>query len=182
MLAAALIIAGVAVMFLGLRHMLNRLREDLRREFQDQIDSLYVKIRLREPVAAAWPDAAPILGPMPGSKTARDAASPAPQGDAAQSSDCPEIGDQIAPETLAIITETVSAFLGKKVQVRSARLLETATPEAARSQPVTATWSQQGRAMVQVSHDLVQARMPPTSVRHLSGSLRGVAFEASDRD
>jgi hypothetical protein len=185
MLAAALIIAGLAGVFFGVWYVLHRLREDLRREFQDQIDSLYVKVRLREPVAAAWPEAAPSPAPPSGGNATPGTPSHAKQEDGTEFADCAEAADTIPPETLAILTETVSAFLGKKVEICSARLLETSAPGVAGTQapqPGTATWSQEGRAMVQASHDLVQARIPPASVRRLSDSLRGVLFEARDHD
>ncbi len=51
----------------------------------------------------------------------------------------------VSAETVAIIAAAVTSYLGKKVRVRSARLLH-----AQDSSP----WSQQGRVFVQASHNL----------------------------
>lgn len=56
----------------------------------------------------------------------------------------------ITSETLAVIAASVTAFLGKKVRVRSARALE--TPYAVHQ------WARQGRLIVQTSHNLGQLR------------------------
>jgi hypothetical protein len=52
----------------------------------------------------------------------------------------------IPSETLAIIAASVTAFLGKKVKVRSARMVQ--TPYAANP------WARQGRVLIQGSHNL----------------------------
>jgi hypothetical protein len=54
------------------------------------------------------------------------------------------------PETLAVIAASVTAFLGKKVRIRSARRLQ--TPYA------VDPWARQGRLIVQTSHNLGQLR------------------------
>jgi type VI protein secretion system component VasF len=51
--------------------------------------------------------------------------------------------EQVSVETLAVIAAAVTAFLGKKVKIRSAHLSHTVTP-----------WAQAGRAIVQASHNL----------------------------
>jgi hypothetical protein len=56
----------------------------------------------------------------------------------------------ITPETLAVIAASVTAFLGKKVRIRSARALQ--TPYAVER------WARQGRLIVQASHNLGQLR------------------------
>jgi hypothetical protein len=57
--------------------------------------------------------------------------------------------DEVTPEVLRTITETVSALLGRKVRIRSVKILQ--TPEATAS-----SWAQQGRVVVQASHNLAQ--------------------------
>ncbi len=52
----------------------------------------------------------------------------------------------ITPETLSMIAAAVTAFLGRKVRIRSAKLLSP-PGEVAR-------WTRHGRAMVQTSHNL----------------------------
>jgi type VI protein secretion system component VasF len=51
--------------------------------------------------------------------------------------------ENVSPEILAVIAVAVTAFLGKKVKIRSAHLMHTVTP-----------WAQVGRAIVQASHNL----------------------------
>jgi hypothetical protein len=51
--------------------------------------------------------------------------------------------EQVSAETLAMIAVAVTAYLGKKVKIRSARLVPGVNP-----------WAQVGRAIVQTSHNL----------------------------
>ena len=52
-------------------------------------------------------------------------------------------GEEVPAETLALIAAAVTAFLGKKVRIRSAHLMRSTSP-----------WAQVGRAIVQASHNL----------------------------
>jgi methylmalonyl-CoA carboxyltransferase large subunit len=73
---------------------------------------------------------------------ARPAAVPA----AAKQAASPEKG-QVTPEVLVMIAAAVTAFLGKKVRIRSAKMLQS-------PYEVVNPWSQQGRVFVQASHNL----------------------------
>jgi hypothetical protein len=53
--------------------------------------------------------------------------------------------EAVSPETLVVIAAAVTAFLGKKVRIRSAKLLQRRTVAAS-------AWAQQGRAAVHASH------------------------------
>jgi methylmalonyl-CoA carboxyltransferase large subunit len=53
--------------------------------------------------------------------------------------------EEVAPETIMILTAAVAAFLGKRARIRSARLVRAAPSSA---------WAQQGRVFVQASHNL----------------------------
>jgi methylmalonyl-CoA carboxyltransferase large subunit len=53
--------------------------------------------------------------------------------------------EELAHETLVVIAAAVSAFLGKQVRLRSARLIQPSEGNA---------WAQQGRVFVQASHNL----------------------------
>jgi hypothetical protein len=55
---------------------------------------------------------------------------------------------ELTSETLCVIAAAVTEFLGKKVRVRSAKLV-TSTKAVGR-------WARQGRVMVQTSHNLTQ--------------------------
>src|SRR4051812_34109730 len=57
-----------------------------------------------------------------------------------------KIREDITPETVAIIAAAVTAFLGKKVKIRRAVLIESGT----------SPWAQQGRAIIQASHNLAR--------------------------
>jgi methylmalonyl-CoA carboxyltransferase 12S subunit len=57
----------------------------------------------------------------------------------------PEQVEEVAPETIMILTAAVAAFLGKRARIRGARLVRTAPSNA---------WAQQGRVFVQASHNL----------------------------
>jgi methylmalonyl-CoA carboxyltransferase large subunit len=57
----------------------------------------------------------------------------------------PQPADEVAPETILILSAAVAAFLGKRARIKSARLVRTAPPNV---------WAQQGRVFVQASHNL----------------------------
>ena len=52
---------------------------------------------------------------------------------------------EVTPEILVVITAAVTSFLGKKVRIRSAKMLQS-------SCEVVNPWSQQGRMLVHASH------------------------------
>ena len=58
--------------------------------------------------------------------------------------------EEVTPRTVSIIAAAVTEFLGKKVRIRSVKMLP--EPDGA------SRWVRQGRAMVQGSHNLGQTR------------------------
>ena len=54
---------------------------------------------------------------------------------------------EVTPEILVVITAAVTAFLGKKVRIRSAKMLQS-------PYEVVNPWAQQGRMFIQASHNL----------------------------
>jgi methylmalonyl-CoA carboxyltransferase large subunit len=54
---------------------------------------------------------------------------------------------EITPEMLVVIAAAVTVFLGKKVRIRSAKMLQS-------PYEIVNPWAQQGRVFVQVSHNL----------------------------
>jgi hypothetical protein len=58
--------------------------------------------------------------------------------------------DEVTPRTVSIIAAAVTDFLGKKVRVRSVKML--------REPNLVSRWVRQGRAMVQGSHNLGPTR------------------------
>ncbi len=145
-LIAGLVIAGWMAVFISSRSTLRRTSADLRLEFQRQIDSLSAKIEALERTANA--QAASPLAAAAARGTMEPRAANAPPTDAKA-----EVLDDITPETLKTITETVTALLGRKIRVRSVKILP--TPHA-----TVSSWAQHGRAVVQASHDFSQRSRP----------------------
>jgi hypothetical protein len=179
MLVAALVIAGWVAAYLGLRVVLNRRCEDMRREFQDQVNVLHTKIRhLASALEGAAADPAPKTAPpkettSPATRRVEVIAWPAP-------ANVPAATEEVSPEIMAVIAETVTGFLGKRVGIRSARKLSTATATAPQTPSENADpWAQQGRVLVQSSHQSVHARTSAAAQRAPS-SLRGVVLENTD--
>jgi hypothetical protein len=147
-LLAALVIAGWMALFISLRRTLQRTCSELRLEFQRQIDSLSAKIAALERAAAARTASAPVsavAAPRKMESSAGNVVSPI----AAQV----QATEEVTPETLATITETVTALLGRKVHVRSVKILP--APDA-----TVNPWAQRGRAIVQASRDFSQRSRP----------------------
>jgi len=55
---------------------------------------------------------------------------------------------EVTPETLSVIAAAVTAFLGKKVKIHSAKMLQ--APDGADR------WAREGRVMIQTSHNLAR--------------------------
>jgi len=135
----ALIAAGLLVGSIGLLRIVKRRLTELHLEFQQQIDALAAKVGTLERKTGSQ-NAAPIL---PQSLNIVPPAANAVEPDAAQA---PE---EITAETLTKIAETVSALLGKKVRIRSVRVVQ-------QDDAVVHPWAQQGRVVVQASHNLAR--------------------------
>jgi len=131
----AVLIAGYAGLYLLLSQRLQREIDRLHGEWSEQISLLMVSERLK------GPDAAPVIKPSP-----IPAIQPKPA--AATPPVVPTPKPEITPETLLVIAAAVTAYLGKKVRIRSAK--ELYLHESFN------TWSQQGRAVVQASHNVAQ--------------------------
>jgi|ERR1700690_1126578 hypothetical protein len=118
-LAAVLVIAGWAAAYIGSRRALQLARAELGLEFQRQIDALSERVRTLE-------------------RSGGTAAATAPTAAGTE---------EITPEILRTITETVAALLGRKVRIRSVKILQ--MPGATAN-----SWAQQGRVVVQASHNI----------------------------
>lgn len=129
LLTTAIIIAACLAVFVGLRRTLKRMSAEFRLEFQRQVDSLAARVAVLEHEVDA------------------------PAVPAALSATEAQAADEITPETLATIAETVAALLGRKVQIRSVKILP--APDA-----IANPWAQRGRAIVQASHDFSQRSRP----------------------
>ena len=60
-----------------------------------------------------------------------------------------DAGDGITAEIMAVIEEAAAVYLGRKVRIRSVKLHTHSDGEHS-------TWAEEGRAVLQTSHNLVQ--------------------------
>jgi hypothetical protein len=58
-----------------------------------------------------------------------------------------ELSHELAPKTLMVIAAAITEFLGKKVRIRSAKIVKPTAVDR---------WALQGRTMVQSSHNLTR--------------------------
>ena len=146
-LIVAVVIAGWLAVYLSSRSMLRRTAAQLRYEFQEQLKALSAAIQAS---GQATKEAPAVVAPMPAlsAKTQVVDASQSPVETTPATADAAAVFEEVDSETLAVMAATFTAYLGKKVRVRSARALQ--APYA--SNP----WARQGRVMVQASHNLGQ--------------------------
>jgi hypothetical protein len=132
---AVLAVAGWVLLLIVSRSAIQSECAALRVEFERRISALSAQVKALQPAAEAH-NASPSANAL-AHVTALAAANPVQQT------------DEVTPETVAMITKTITALLGKKIRVLSVKLLQmpNVTPES---------WAQQGRVVVQASHNLVQ--------------------------
>jgi len=114
---------------------------------QEQVDSLTASLEeLRHQTAEQSKTIAQL--------TAQLSERPSPQAKAASPGDTPDKREHpsATPEIMSIIAAAVTTFLGKKVRIRSARMLQS-------PYEVINPWAQQGRISIQASHILASGRM-----------------------
>jgi len=148
-IAALLVAVGCVLTYVSMQRAFKRLVSELQLETERQFNVLSSALKTLETqvaalsaepsqAAATTVTAAAIVSAPKATvgATAPVAQAPVPTQ--------PEI---ITPEMLVVMAAAVTAFLGKKVRIRSAKMLqspyETVNP-----------WSQQGRVFVQASHNL----------------------------
>ena len=140
-LITALAVAGWAAAYIGSRGAMKRtceqMRADLRLEFQRQIDALSENVKNLDRTSR---NSALATTPVVTNRVPSDNAYPPETGTAAE---------EITPEILRTLTETITALLGRKIRIRSVKILQTPDPSAN-------SWAQHGRAVSQASHNLVQ--------------------------
>jgi methylmalonyl-CoA carboxyltransferase large subunit len=124
-------------LYFAMRRAIRQNAEQLRREFEERLNVVMTKARLTEPLPTPQQvpatDAAPLRAPAPLAKPVAMPTEPA---------------EEVTPEMLLVIAAAVTAYLGKAVRIRSARMLY--------SHESFNAWSQQGRAVIQASHNLAQ--------------------------
>jgi len=142
MMTAALAVAGWVVLLIVSRRTILRECAEHRLELEREIEALSRNIEALEGAA----DTRKVAPVAPGDGRA---AAQSPEMVGRIFSYTAETNHEIAPETLALITQTITALLGRKVLVRSVKLLQ--MPNEAPD-----IWAQQGRVVVQASHNLGQ--------------------------
>lgn len=144
--AAVLVAAGCLLTYLRLRHSLQQTAADLQRATERRLDELTslvktLETRIAELKSAPVPAPA-VSAPVPAAAAKGEAAVPKPVASPAK-----QEAEEVAPEILLVIAAAVTAFLGKKVRIRSAKMLQS-------PYEIVNPWSQQGRVFVQASHNL----------------------------
>jgi len=134
----SLLVVGWAATFITARQMLKRAVADLRREMDERIGSIERSIQASR---AAEVDKVSAAAAAPTAPKPEDApASPT-------LSESRETHPEVSPDVLVMIAAAATAFLGKKVHIRSAKMLQT-------PYEIVNPWVQQGRVVVQASHNL----------------------------
>jgi hypothetical protein len=140
---AVLVGAGCALTFFGLWFMLRHVAAERQAAMDSKLSELAGALKALEAKLAE-------VSRLPQAPAAPAAAAPAVEKEAAPvlaiEKAVQREDEQVAPETLVLIAAAVTAFLGKKVRIRSAKMLR--SPHAGVS-----AWSQQGRALVHASHN-----------------------------
>lgn len=136
---AVLVAACWAVSFAGMRA-LRRVVAERQLEAESQLSALAAAVKTLQTQVAELGEA---RQPQATVATEFDLEAAAETADEAV-----ELEDgEVTAEIMAVIAAAATAFLGKKVRILSAKLLES-PPE------VVNAWSQQGRVFVQASHNL----------------------------
>ena len=128
--------AGCGLSFVGLWLMLRQAGAERQRETDLQLNAVADALKALESRVAGLSQPQALV-PDVESGAASVAAKPVAHRE----------NEEVSPEMLVVMAAAVTAFLGKKVRIRSAKLLQ-ASRESANS------WSQQGRMLVHASHNL----------------------------
>jgi hypothetical protein len=137
---AGLVGAGFAVVYLALRRSMRQAVSERQQATERQVSELALALKSLEAKLAELSPSRPLAAPgldIEAAASTGETASQEPQG--------------LAPETLAVITAAVTAFLGSNARVRSVSTMQPAIGAAC-------AWSQQGRVFVQSSHNIRRGR------------------------
>jgi len=147
-IVAVLVALGCVVTYVSMQRKLRRIVVELQQSSRQQLDALTQTLKaveeriaeLKRPAAAP-----PVVAPDAAPAAKGTAAAPPPTKEAAPPKQ--EMPEEVTPEMLVVIAAAVTAFLGKKVRIRSAKMLQS-------PYEIVNPWSQQGRVFVQASHNL----------------------------
>jgi C4-dicarboxylate-specific signal transduction histidine kinase len=138
-MAVLLLGAGCAAVYAALSRAMRYAAAERQREMERQINAMAATVKALQGRVAE-------LSRLQAERTQQDEA----LAEATAESNFSEKREKepMTPQTLATLTAAATAFLGKKARIRSAR------PQAA-EESATA-WAQQGRVIVQTSHNMRQ--------------------------
>lgn len=139
-MAALLVGAGCAATYVAMQRKMRRALSERQQATERRLSALDAAIRALEARAAEF-DQIPQLLAAAEPVVEMETAAPA-EMEAEQTQD-----EEVTPEIMAVIAAAANAFLGQKVRILSARLLESPVESVS-------PWSQQGRVFVQASHNL----------------------------
>ena len=138
---AIAVIAGVGcvAIFAGLKRVMRRALRERQRDMERELNAMATTVKALEARVAE-------LSKLQAARV--EQAKVAVISESAETAEAPEQA-QTQPEIVAALTAAATAFLGRKARVRSAKLIPNAQESAA-------AWAQQGRMIVQTSHNLRQ--------------------------
>ena len=147
-IVAVLVALGCVVTYVSMQRKLRRIVVELQQSSRQQLDALTQTlnavearvVELKRPAAAP-----PVVAPVAVLAAKAQAAPPTSERPAAPPKQ--ETQEEVTPEMLVVIAAAITAFLGKKVRIRSAKMLQS-------PYEIVNPWSQQGRVFVQASHNL----------------------------
>jgi methylmalonyl-CoA carboxyltransferase large subunit len=144
-----LIAASFLISYLIAQHTVRQARENARAQLELRLGGLTSAIadleaRVSELSAAIAAISAPAANPQAPGIADESAAAIADGGTSA-----PPVNQdaEVSTEVLILISAAVTAFLGKKVRIRSAKMLQS-------PYEIVNPWAQQGRVIMQASHNL----------------------------
>ncbi len=134
--------AGCAAIYAGLERAMRRAVRERQRDMERQLNATATTVKALQARVAE-------LNKLQAARTVvgEVAVIATPAETAGQSTPA-----QTKPEIVAALTAAATAFLGKKARVRSAQLLPSAQQDSA------GAWAQQGRMIVQTSHNMRPGR------------------------
>jgi methylmalonyl-CoA carboxyltransferase 12S subunit len=144
LIAVVLAVAGCGLTYLVLQRRFGRAVSELQGLTERQLNGLISTVKTLEARVAELsqsPAMRPAVVPAPAVVAKLEGPSPVSK------SAVPSPEEEVTPELLVVIAAAVTAFLGKRVRIRSAKMLQS-------PYEIVNPWSQQGRVRVQASHNL----------------------------
>jgi len=142
---AVVVGVGWVLTYVSLQRRFGRAVSELRLETERQLHALTSTLKTLETRVAELnqpPAMRPATVPVPPLAAKMEATAPAAKAVLQHTKE-----EEVTPELLVVMAAAVTAFLGKRVRIRSAKMLQS-------PYEIVNPWSQQGRVFVQASHNL----------------------------